>query len=665
MIGLWSASAGSLLELDREPPENIDPLAHLSTFDAPPPQPRPSYSRAKSIEALFELSLDPMCVAGVDGYFKVINPAFSRVLGYDQATLLSTPFVELIHELDRVRTLAEVARLETAGSTVDFENRYLRADGSYVWLQWTARSLGMDEMYCVAREITGQRRLHSLLEDTQQTANIGGWELEFSTEELYWTEQTYRLHEVDPDEFVPTLERAVSFYTPGCLPLISAAVEKARTDGTPWDMELEIITAKGNRRFVRAVGQASFMGAEPVRVYGSFQDITERKQLEEQLLHSQKLDGIGRLAGGVAHDFNNLLTVIVGNTELLQMLPCIDEKAREHIDAVRLAAEQACHVTGQLLAFARKQIREPRYFHPGERLLELTGMLDRLLGEGVHLKCDIEGSTRSILMDPGHFELVLVNLAVNASEAMGAHGELHIEVKDIDGRGVVGLANLEGELVEVVVRDNGEGIPAECLPHLFEPFFTTKESGTGLGLATCHGIVEQNGGTIRAESVPGEWTAFHLYFPAAGESLASERPPAESASESRAGRGKTILLVEDELLVRRITEQTLESFGYMVLSAEDGPSALALASSYEGSVDGLISDVVLPGMGGREIAVAVRELLGPLPVLFVSGYPGDRIDESGIRADGTLFLQKPFTASSLAKQVKLMFEEELLPGESS
>lgn len=609
-----------------------------------------------SILLMFELSIDLLCVAGVDGYFKIVNPAFTRVLGYDRETLLSTPIAELIHPEDVDRSVVEISRLGSAGSTVDFVNRYLCADGRYVWLQWNAQSLGQNQIYCIARDVTEQQRLHTLMIETQRAALIGGWELDLSTDQLIWTEQTYLLHEVDPQSFDLNLEVAVSFYAPGSLQIITEAVAEARASGKQWDLELEIITAKGNRRSVRAVGRVEFVAGQPTRVFGSFQDITARKGLEEQLLHSQKLEGLGRLAGGVAHDFNNLLTVIVGNVGLVHHLAEIGEEAQLCLDAIQEAADQACHVTGQLLAFARKQVRSPQNVCLANRVLELRNVLERLLGVDATLEANVEHSNGNVLVDPGHFELVLINLVVNARDATGPGGKITIEVRDVDGCEALGNVSLAGRYVEVVVRDNGAGIPDEVLPHVFDPFFTTKDhgKGTGLGLATSHSVVEQNGGQIRVVSEMGKGSAFHLYFPAV---------PADDAidpgvDKSVCGSGKTILLVEDEPLVRRVTRQVLTGAGFVVLEAEDGPSAFELASRSEGVIDIIVSDVMLPGMSGRDVVRTLREQIGPVPTLIVSGYIGEETDELDLCSDGDWFLQKPFTPDVLLSKLASMLARD-------
>lgn len=619
--------------------------------------PAASEVTADSLELLFELSVDLLCVADTDGYFRLVNPAFTRVLGHDKEELLSRPFQDFIHPEDVERTIREVSRLGSAGSTVDFENRYLCKDGGYVWLQWNARSIGEDQIYCVARDVTEQRRNISLMRETQAAAKIGGWELDLKTDDLYWTEQTYILHEVDPEAFDLNLEAAVQFYAPESLKIITQAVADAHESGKPWDLELEIVTAKGNRRSVRAVGRVEFLAGEPVRAFGSFQDITARKQLEEQLLHSQKLEGMGRLAGGVAHDFNNLLTVIVGNVGLVQQLAKLDEEARLSLDAVQEAANQACHVTGQLLAFARRQIRNPKYVCLANRVEELRNVLERLLGVELRLTADVSQSQRTVLIDPGHFELVLINLAVNAKDATGPGGQIAIEVRDIDGRDARGGANLTGDVVEVVVRGNGTGIRSDLIPHLFEPFFTTKGQGkgTGLGLATSHGVVEQNGGSIHVESTQGEGSAFYLYFPAADAAPSDEIVDGAIDGMIEAG-SQTVLLIEDEELVRNVAAGILRKAGYQVIEAEDGPAALQLASRMANDIDAVVSDIMLPGMNGREVVRALREHLGQVPVLFVSGYSGEPMRDEDLELEGAQFLQKPFTPMQLASHVTRLIE---------
>ena len=605
-----------------------------------------------ALERLFELSLDGLCIFDAKGAFHRVSPAFADALGWSEENLLGRPHAELLHPDDAASTDAAMRTLAAGGDVIDFCNRYRRPDGTYREFEWRARGGDEGFVYGVARDVTGRRRQEVLMAETQKSARIGGWELDFRTNELYWTDETYRIHETSPDDFVPTLDSAVAFYADRSLPIIAAAVERGRTHGEGWDLELQLVTAKGRSIDVRATGNVVLEGGVPVKVYGSFQDVTERRHLEERVRHSQKLEAIGRLAGGVAHDFNNLLTVILGNVELLQE-GSIGAADRSSVDAIREASEQASRLTAQLLAFARRQVLEPQAIRLDERVRSLATMIERLIGEDVRLTTGSDPDLWPIFVDVGQIEQVLMNLAVNARDAMPRGGSLRIATRNV----VVAPSDATaervaaGDYVELSMADDGIGITPEVMDHLFEPFFTTKRfgKGTGLGLATCHGIVRQNQGFIRVESEVGRGSTFRLYFPRSRVDVTAVAAP--PASESPSGT-ETVLVVEDEPSVREVGVSALRRQGYTVLAAADAETALTLAEETGHRVDLLVSDVVLPRMGGQELAAELRARMPGLAGLFASGYAGDRFDPEQLTAGDASFLQKPYDSVSLGRAAR-------------
>ena len=382
---------------------------------------------------------------------------------------------------------------------------------------------------------------------------------------------------------------------------------------------------------------------------------TQQRRLEEQLMQSQKMEGIGRLAGGVAHDFNNLLTAILGYAELMESQLEDDEGLRSELREIRLAGERAAALTRQLLAFSRRQVLQPRILDLNIVVASVEKMLARLIGEDVRLVTRLEPALGNVKADPGQLEQVLMNLAVNARDAMPEGGTLTFEtanaVLDVDFAAVHPGA-LPGDYVVLVVTDTGTGMTGEVRSHAFEPFFTTKErgKGTGLGLATAYGIVKQSGGYITVDSEAGRGTTFRIYLPRVEGAVVV---PGRSASSSLSSVGtETILLVEDEAGVRRLSLTVLRTQGYVVLEAASGDIALEVARSETGPIHLVVTDVVMPGMSGRELWDRLRVLRPDSRVLFMSGYTDDVIARHGVLEPGIAFLQKPFTPLGLAQKVR-------------
>jgi nitrogen-specific signal transduction histidine kinase/CheY-like chemotaxis protein len=400
-------------------------------------------------------------------------------------------------------------------------------------------------------------------------------------------------------------------------------------------------------------------------------DVTEKKELEHQFLQSQKMEAIGRLAGGVAHDFNNLLTVVSGYSDILLSRLSWNDPDREWIREIHKAGEQAAALTRQLLAFSRKQVLEPRVVNLNEVVADIERMLCRLIGEDVQLATAFAPRLRSVKVDPGQIEQVILNLAVNSRDAMPQGGKLTIETANVSGVQIAdrrlqnektpgGGESLPGrslpichrDYVLLAVSDTGCGMRPEVLEHIFEPFFTTKAAGkgTGLGLATVYGIVQQSTGFIRVYSEPGWGTTFKIYFPAVESSTRSE----ESAFrvEAPLGGDETILVVEDDAAVRTLIRLALVSHGYTVLVAERGEEAIRLAGSHAGPIHLLVTDVVMPEMGGREAADRLTALRPGLKVLYVSGYTDDAVVRHGVLEAQAHFMQKPFAPSALVAKVR-------------
>jgi PAS domain S-box-containing protein len=396
-------------------------------------------------------------------------------------------------------------------------------------------------------------------------------------------------------------------------------------------------------------------------VVGSWSDITEKRNLEAQLLQSQKMESMGRLAGGVAHDFNNLLGIIIGYGDLLSHRVAADPRLTKYVDDIVKAADRAAGLTRQLLAFSRKQVLQPRILDLNAVVDETQKMLRRIIGEDIQLVTVLDEHLGLVRADPGQMDQILMNLAVNARDAMPRGGRLTIETGNValDESYARQHAGVEpGPYVMLAVSDTGHGMTPDVQNRIFEPFFTTKApgKGTGLGLATVHGIVNQSGGHIFVYSEPGHGTSFKVYL--ARTDAAEVAAPLPKSTAAQLPRGsETIVLVEDEASLRELVRECLEATGYTVLEARHGADALEICEHHEGPIHLLVTDVVMPEMSGRELGERVRAVRPGTHVLYMSGYTDDAVVLHGVLAEDMAFLQKPFTAEALARKVRELLDQ--------
>jgi PAS domain S-box-containing protein len=388
-------------------------------------------------------------------------------------------------------------------------------------------------------------------------------------------------------------------------------------------------------------------------------EITERKRLEEQLLQSQKMEAVGQLAGGVAHDFNNILTAIVGYTDLLAAE--LDGNARqlEDLEEIRKAARRAAALTRQLLAFSRKQVLEPRIIDVNDVVSNLDKMLRSLISENIELKTDLADNLAAARADPNQIEQVIMNLAINARDAMPDGGTVTIETRNAtldDAYAAQHVSVIPGEYVMLAVSDTGCGMDQKTQARIFEPFFTTKPPGrgTGLGLSTVYGIVKQSGGNIWLYSEPGKGTTFKIYLPAIA-ALPEDIGKAAPAEAVQRGGG-TVLVVEDDEQLRRLTHRALAGQGYTVLEADRGSTALDIARRHKGQIDLLLTDVIMPDTNGRKLAETIQAARPGIRVLYMSGYPDGAIASHGMLEPGVAYLAKPFTTEAITRRVREVLE---------
>jgi two-component system, cell cycle sensor histidine kinase and response regulator CckA len=493
----------------------------------------------------------------------------------------------------------------------------------------------------------------AFLEQAQEVAHVGSWVAELDgSDHAGWSAETHRIFGLPPGAFNGTAAAFYEHVHPDDRDAVLAAGQAAIQEGRPFDIEHRIVRPDGTVRFVHERGTAvRDAQGKPLRMIGTVQDITDRRLLEDQLRQSQKMEAIGRLAGGIAHDLNNALTAIAGYAELALGELKAETIARADVEEIRRAAERAGSVTRQLLAFSRKQLIEARVFDLNETVAAIARLLSRLLGTDVRLETLVAPEALPVRADPGQVEQAIINLAVNARDAMPAGGQITLttarEAVD-DEFARTHLPMTPGEYAVLSVADTGHGMTRETQARIFEPFFTTKEigKGTGLGLSMVYGTLKRSGGFIFVDSEVGRGTTFRLYFPAARADAPAPEPPAPR--EERPRGNETLLVVEDETSVRNLIASALKNDGYDLLLAGSAEEALTIVDSFKGSIDLLLTDAILPGRGGVELVAEMAKRRPGLRVLMMSGYTEDALSIGS----GVALLQKPFTPRELRQRIR-------------
>ena len=608
----------------------------------------------------------------VDSQFQetlYISPAYEDIWGRSRQTLYDSPrsFVEAVPVEDQGRLFTNIAQAQEGKTPDDIEFRVVRPDGTTRWV--LARSVPVrnerGQVYRIAgvvSDVTERKRAEELIRQLSQAVEqspAGVVITDTAGTIQYINRKASELTGYTVAEAVGKNPRIFkSGKTP---PGAYRELWETVTGGREWHGLLEN-QRKDGRLWWNAATISPIRNAEGTVTHflAIQQDVTDQRLLEDQLRQAQKMEAVGRLAGGVAHDFNNLLTVISSYSELLLGdLPAADPR-RADLEEIRKAAGGAAALTRQLLAFSRKQVLQPTVLDLNAVVAGADKMLKRLIGEDIDLVSVLSPDVGAVRADAGQVEQVIMNLAVNARDAMPEGGKLTIETANLELDATYTdqhRAVSPGAYVLLSVSDTGTGMDEHTKARVFEPFFTTKEQGkgTGLGLATVYGIVKQSGAFIWVYSELGRGTTFKIYFPRV-EDVASA-PAAPTAPESLRGT-ETVLVAEDAAAVRAVIQQVLASHGYQVLEAADGRSALELGARHEGPVHLLVTDVVMPEMSGRQLADRLQERRPTLKVLFVSGYTDDAIVRHGILEPGIAFLQKPFTPEALARKVREALDDK-------
>ena len=610
-------------------------------------------------EAILSLGTDAVFVVEPAKLALVgVNRGFTHALGYPTAEAARLTLTELFAaEPERVDALVE--GLERDGDTHLATGPYRHRDGRVVELTSRAgkTSVGGRPYYCfVARELAGSTGTGARDRDELRRRILAesAFEALGITEHGRIVDGNARFEELLRAPLHELVGRAVLDFVP--TEYHAELVERLKRGATdPYDHEL--VLTDGTRIPVEAQAKSVSVGGRTIRVT-ALRDISQRKRMEEEVRRALHMESIGRLAGGVAHDFNNLLTVI------LSVVKVMGEAQRSEGDAADLrqieaAAERAAQLTSHLLAFARKQITEPKVLDINALVQGIDGLLRRLIGEHITLTTICQAGVGAVRVDPTQVEQVVMNLAVNARDAMPGGGTLTIETKNVELGPDYAATHPEvtpGEYVMISVSDTGAGMDAETLARIFEPFFTTKTQGrgSGLGLATCYGIVKQSHGSIWAYSEPGRGTTFKVYLPRVRAALSVQAARAPAATPSG---HETLLLVEDDELVRRIAARILTGNGYRVVLAVDGAEAIERFDELDGNIDALITDVVLPKVSAKELVAVLRGKKPNLRVLYTSGYTENTVVHQGVVDADVNFLGKPYLPADLTRAVRAVLDK--------
>jgi two-component system, cell cycle sensor histidine kinase and response regulator CckA len=627
------------------------------------------------LRAIFEHAPVGIAMLDPNGRFLQVNPALQAIVGYNAAELQSLTCPRITHREDlpeQLRLHGELLRGQR--QYYSMEKRYLRKDGEVVWVDLMMSHLlnGQSESRAIATiiDITARKRAEEALRESEQRFRLMAETIQDAfwigradiTKLLYVSPGYERIWGRSRAELAASPQAFLDAIHPEDFERVQAHLAAILAQRVPWDHEYRIIRPDGEVRWIQDRGfPVKGEQGQVILFTGMSTDITERKTLEQQLLLAQKMEAVGRLAGGVAHDFNNLLMAITGYSELMKTKVLKDDPLYGYLEDILKTTDRAASLTGQLLTFSRRQIVRPQLMDLNRVVLDLERMLRRLIEEDIDLRIITAPKLGAVQIDPGHLNQIIMNLVINARDAMPCAGRIAVETAEVNfdtsRQTKSGLAQ-PGSYVMLQVSDTGIGMDEALQAHIFEPFFTTKEpgKGTGLGLSTVYGIVKQSEGFIDLDSEPGKGSAFKIYLPRL-DAVAKTRKA--KVSKPTQFRGiETVLLVEDEDVLRTLLAKFLRLYGYTVLEARHGGEALLICEQHQGPIHLMVTDVVMPQMSGRVLADRLTPLRPEVKVLYMSGYTEDEVVQRGVAENAVAFLQKPFRPIDLVHKVYSLLQPQ-------
>jgi two-component system cell cycle sensor histidine kinase/response regulator CckA len=648
-------------------------FVHTRCFTRDVTAARAAEETAQRLAAIVASSADAIVGKTLEGVVTSWNAAAERIFGYSAKEMIGTSVFRLIpeehHEAERL-LLGKIRSGEWVGFS---ETERIRKDGQRVQIALSVSPIrdGLGRVIgasSIKRDVTERKQAHEALAQTQErlelalrAARMGTWHWDLTSGTLSGDGGLSQLYGLGSEPSVIQYEQFIERVHEEDRDFVRSAVKRSIDHGGGLDCEFRILLPDGQVRWLADQGHVVHAPDGTLsHMTGVCLDVTNRRVMEERLRQAQRMDSVGQLAGGIAHEANNMMSVVLGCADYVLQRSDLPELVRQDVDQIWRAAKRTAGITQQLLAFSRRQMLQPQILDLNTTVRDLEPILARALGESRGVRMHLSPTLGRIRADPGQLEQVLINLALNARDAMDEGGRLTIETMNVVLDGTYAAAKpvetLEpGEYAALVVTDTGQGMDRATLARIFEPFFTTKGvgQGTGLGLSTVYGIVKQSGGFIWAYSEPGLGSTFKLYFP-----LVAPVPEAPTTqTPSPAGRAEEVVLIaEDEPMVRSIMGRTLKDCGYSVLEASNGQDALKLLETEPRPVSLIVADVVMPDMGGREMAARVAQRWPEVPVLFTSGYTGHDVVRRGLLDEGREFLQKPLAPETLARKVREMVD---------